>query len=333
MHTCVSSILHQSHPDFELIVVDDGSDNGIERYCDALGKEFGIKVIHQPNQGLSSVRNTGMKASSGEWIVHVDGDDWVDSRLVESLANSSADPGTDIVVWGFYVVNGKRKQELLLNDKEAFGENYEDLKERVLCSILDNDASFRSLALNTSWGKAYRRSFIEKHHLRYDIRLRRAQDAVYNLYAFSVAGKVAYIDRALNYYRTDNVSLSRGYNPRSYDFLRLTALAVEEFAARESTPERVKEASLIFEERCFRMINEQLYMPGENGLSFGRRKQQFLAGIGTEPFRNAFLYAPYRDGLKNRVVDWLYKKKLFEGIYIHSRVVSWVHKMKAMLPM
>ena len=73
---CIDSILNQSFLDFELILVDDGSNDGSERICDEYTrKDNRIKVIHQINQGVSGARNTGLKYASGEYIAFVDADD------------------------------------------------------------------------------------------------------------------------------------------------------------------------------------------------------------------------------------------------------------------
>lgn len=328
--TCISSIANQTvaKSNYEIIIVDDGSNCGIEVFCETIAKQFGATVLHQKNQGLAVARNAGMKASHGEWIVHVDGDDWVDSELVESLLNRPEKKDADIVVWGFCVANGKRRQKLLLKNKSAFNDDYSQIRENAICSILDSDSSFASLALNTSWGKAYRRDFISANNLYYDASLRRAQDAVYNLYAFSKASCVDYVDKALNYYRTDNVSLSRGFNPKNYDYLRLTALAVEKFAAEEDVSLRVKQASSVFVQRCFRMINEQYYQHKDNPLSFRERRRLFMEGIQAEPFKSAFARGVTRDGSLNRISDYLYKHQSFCGIYFFNCLIRFARRFK-----
>ena len=326
--TCISSIVDQTVSDSEIIIVDDGSNNGIEVYCDSIGEKNGAMVIHQKNQGLSVARNTGMKAAHGTWIVHVDGDDWVNNELVESLKNSCIDSDADIFVWGFVVDNGKKRQRLLLKNKNAFAKDYSLLKENVLCSILDYDTSFSSLALNTSWAKAYRRDFIIKNNFYYDASLRRAQDAVYNLYAFYRASCVEYIDKALNYYRTNNVSLSRGFNPQTIEYLPLTARAVEHFVEEIDASSRVKEASAVFIQRCFRMINAQYYQHKDNTLSYHKRKKLFLEAINAEPFKSAFSSSIMRHGMINKITDYMYKHKMFGGIWLLNNLMSFAIKIK-----
>lgn len=321
---CISSLVNQSFSDHEIIIVDDGSNNGIEHFCDTLGEQYGITVIHQQNQGLAVARNTGMNVAKGEWIVHVDGDDWVDLELIQVIRDNCQATDADIIVWGFVIDNGKRTQKLLLKNKTAFDAAYNDIKESILCSILGDDDSFASIALNTSWGKAYRRAFLRRNQLFYDSSLRRAQDAVYNLYAFYHANAVKYIDKALNYYRTSNASLSRSYNPKTFNYLQLTALAVQRFVSENDVSLIVKDAASIFIERCFRMINAQYYQHRENPQSFRERKALFLSGIETEPFKSAFLNSHSRSGAINKITDYLYKHKSFFAIAVFNSFIRFV---------
>lgn len=326
--TCLSSVAKQTASDHEIIIVDDGSNNGIGEYCDTLGREYGARVIHQSNQGLAVARNTGMEVARGKWIVHVDGDDWIDRELVENIKRVNGATNADILVWGYVIKNGRRQQELLLKNKIAFDANYDTLRERALCSILDYDTSFAALALNTSWAKAYRHDYIKQNGLYYDSALRRAQDVIYNLNAFNRASRVEYIDKALNYYRTDNVSLSRGFNSKTYDYLSLTATAVERFVSENNVSDRVKEASVVFIERCFRMINVQFYQHKDNPLPYRERKKLFMMGIETEPFKSAFSNSPVRPGIFNRITDFLYKHKLFGGISIFNDMMGMAYRIK-----
>lgn len=326
--TCISSIVHQTVSNFELIIIDDGSNNGIEFFCDDLARKYDATVIHQKNQGLAVARNTGMLSSRGEWIVHVDGDDWVDLELVEAISSISNDMWADIIVWGYVIDNGKRRQKLLLKNKTAFDSDFKLIKESVLCSVLGYDLSFSALALNTSWGKAYRRSFVNNNHIFYDSSLRRAQDAVYNLYAFNKASSVKYIDKALNYYRTSNVSLSRGYNPKTFEYLQQTAQAVSQFVSKENVSQNVKDASLIFIQRCFRIITEQYYQHKNNPQSYNERKALFLSGIEKDPFNSAFSSELTRSGIVNRVTDFFYKHRMFGNIFLWNSLIRLVRGFK-----
>lgn len=82
---CVESVKAQTFAAWELILVDDGSDDGAPALCDAYAqKDARIKVIHQPNAGLSAARNSGLKVAQGEYVWFIDSDDFVAPDTLEA---------------------------------------------------------------------------------------------------------------------------------------------------------------------------------------------------------------------------------------------------------
>lgn len=96
---CVDSILNQTYRNLEVILVDDGSPDGCPALCDAYAaKDSRVRVIHKENGGISSSRNTGLAAVTGDLIAFVDGDDYVEPNLYERLwGHMAADPRLDVV--------------------------------------------------------------------------------------------------------------------------------------------------------------------------------------------------------------------------------------------
>lgn len=86
LDTSIQSIINQTYNNFELILVDDGSPDNCGAFCDEYSKmDTRIRVIHQKNQGVSAARNNGIKESRGEWILFVDGDDWINLDMCQIL--------------------------------------------------------------------------------------------------------------------------------------------------------------------------------------------------------------------------------------------------------
>lgn len=325
---CIDSIVNQTYHDNEIIIVDDGSTNGIELFCDELAAKYDLIVIHQKNQGLAAARNTGIKKAKGEWIVHVDGDDWVDTELSKCLVEAAKTCSVDIFVWGFIIATGERQQKLFLKNKQAFEGDFNSIKEDVICSILGGNDRFSSLSLNTSWAKAYRREFLIKNDIFFDIRLRRAQDVACNLYAFDAAKSVAYIDRALNYYRNDNESLSRSYNPKNIGYVIATANAVKEFMDNHSLTPKTQRAYCLFIQRCFRMINEMTIQNSKNPNSYSDKKQLFHTIIHQEPFAAVFSSGYKRTGLIWAILDTLYHHHCYTGIHVYNKILKLLYRIK-----
>ncbi len=84
MHQCLESILEQTFPDIEVILVDDGSPDDCGKICDEYQLlDERVVVIHKKNGGLSDARNAGIAAATSEWITFVDGDDWIEKDFCE----------------------------------------------------------------------------------------------------------------------------------------------------------------------------------------------------------------------------------------------------------
>ncbi len=158
---CVRSITCQSCKDFELILVDDGSKDRSGAMCDAYAaKDSRIVSIHQKNAGCSEARNTGIRASKGEYLIFVDSDDmWDDENALQGIADIiRKKPGVDVVCFGvrIYDENGafvkERKPEL----PEAKAVS----KEEIVRHLVYTNGFF-----STSYVKALRREFFFQNEL------------------------------------------------------------------------------------------------------------------------------------------------------------------------
>lgn len=122
LEECVESVLNQTYRNLEVIIVDDGSTDGSEFICDKYKEtDNRVIVIHQPNMGLSSARNTGICNCKGKYLCFVDSDDYIESRYVEELYNSIKKYNVRISICGIKTLkNGKYYSESLelLNNSE-----------------------------------------------------------------------------------------------------------------------------------------------------------------------------------------------------------------------
>lgn len=102
---CVKSVLAQTYQNLEVILVDDGSSDGCPRLCDEYKSiDHRVKVIHKPNGGLSDARNIGIKNSTGEYFLFVDGDDWIADNLVEIAIQTMQEYSVDIVSFSANII-------------------------------------------------------------------------------------------------------------------------------------------------------------------------------------------------------------------------------------
>ena len=102
LERCVDSLINQTYKNIEIILVDDGATDNSGELCDKLlFKDSRIKVFHKLNGGLSDARNYGINQATGEYLLFVDSDDWVENEIVEKLYNSIEQNSADISVCGF----------------------------------------------------------------------------------------------------------------------------------------------------------------------------------------------------------------------------------------
>ena len=96
LRECVQSVLRQSYPDYELILVDDGSSDNSSTICDEYANLVNVTIIHQQNKGRTAARHEGVKNAKGAWIAFVDSDDQLEPHALEKFSER-IDEQTDII--------------------------------------------------------------------------------------------------------------------------------------------------------------------------------------------------------------------------------------------
>lgn len=101
LERCVNSILAQTWKNLEILLVDDGSDDGTEKLVDELGEKEGrIRVFHKENGGSSSARNLGIREAKGTYLGFVDSDDYIEPFMYERLYRAIKETGMPVAQGG-----------------------------------------------------------------------------------------------------------------------------------------------------------------------------------------------------------------------------------------
>lgn len=153
LHRCVDSILAQTYPHFELILVDDGSPDRSGEICDAYAAaDPRIRCIHQENGGLSSARNTGIESSHGDYLTFIDSDDWVADTYLETLVTLMDDHDCEIAVGAFL--------RSWAGGNEPSDGGIASLVEMSSMQALTGLYGAPGVLLTVAWGKLYTREVV-----------------------------------------------------------------------------------------------------------------------------------------------------------------------------
>ena len=99
LRECLDSVLAQTYPNLEIILINDGSQDNSGKICDEYAAKDGrVQVIHQLNQGVSAARNAGLKVASGEYIGFVDSDDYIQPDMYEYLYQLISKDNADVAM-------------------------------------------------------------------------------------------------------------------------------------------------------------------------------------------------------------------------------------------
>ena len=96
LQRCISSVQSQTYSNWEMVLVDDGSkDNSLKICQENAAIDNRIKVVHQSNKGPGEARNVGIAATTGDYVVFVDADDYIDKDYFQLLSKKAV--GNDVV--------------------------------------------------------------------------------------------------------------------------------------------------------------------------------------------------------------------------------------------
>lgn len=153
LNRCIDSILNQTHKDFELVLVDDGSPDNCGKICDEYAKKDSrIHVIHKKNGGLSDARNFGIDyafLTDSEYITFIDSDDYVSEKYLEVLLNLLVEYKVEISSCSFMQFSGEICEAV---NKES----------QVFCDTAENLGKEFKLNLSIACARLYKKQLFNK---------------------------------------------------------------------------------------------------------------------------------------------------------------------------
>ena len=189
---CIDSVLKQTYRKLEIILIDDGSTDNSSEICDTYAlRDNRIKVIHQRNQGAAVARNTGLENATGEYIVFIDSDDFIDEKMIEKLYVALKETNSDMSICNFKYVSESGNE---INIEKTV------IKNEVLCTeeIIDKVFQENNCGYIVIWNKLYKKNLWKE--IRYPVGVIYEDEAVIH-HIFSECKKVVTFPDELYYYR------------------------------------------------------------------------------------------------------------------------------------
>lgn len=213
LNECISSIINQTYRNIEVLLIEDGSTDASLDICKEWSKrDSRIKVWHQKNKGVSGARNKGLEIASGNYILFVDADDYVDENYVRSLYEKQA--LADIVICGYCKVNSENKTSVLLQKDGFLGR--EDVFFHTVCTNVIHGAC---------WNKMFRASVLRKNSIIFRENIAIGEDLVFVTEYLQYCSTCYYINRALYFYRKNGQSaMNSTYMTRKFDKRNISVL-------------------------------------------------------------------------------------------------------------
>lgn len=201
---CMKSVINQTFENIEIIVVNDGSSDSTLEILEKLEvQDDRIKIITKKNKGLIEARKTGLHHATGEYILFIDGDDWLELECIEKLYNSAINQNTDILIYNFFwSYDNSKKLGLGFNSKD------DDITLNPLKSLFIGNIS------PCIWTKFIRRQFIEDSNVQFPSNISFAEDLATVASLFIFKPKIGILNENLyNYYQRDN-SITKEVGPK-----------------------------------------------------------------------------------------------------------------------
>lgn len=208
---CLDSIINQTYPYLDIIVIDDGSIDRTGYIIDNyLMKDRRIRTIHKKNEGVSKARLAGLKIANGDYIGFVDGDDIIDNDMFQSLIENAIEYNADISHCGYVMDFPDGHSDYYYNTNKKIIQNHQDgLKDLLSGRFIEPGL----------WNKIYKKELINKliFNRKMDYSIKNMEDLLMNYYLFDEAKISIYEDFCKYHYTLRKSSAATSIRKEKYD--------------------------------------------------------------------------------------------------------------------
>ncbi len=205
---CVKSILNQTYPHLQVILVDDGSTDSSGDICDSFArKDSRVQVIHKMNGGLVSARKAGLAKAEGTYVGFVDGDDYIEPNMYEELHAYLLETNSDFVQGGYIAELESASNIMYLPEKEQIFDHF-DKCQVISDYLLQRNEGCHGFTMESLCAKLYKRQLITKCYEKVPDEIIFGEDALSVCHCLFESNRFAIKKSAYYHYVIRNDSLS-----------------------------------------------------------------------------------------------------------------------------
>lgn len=299
---CVRSVLDQTYKDLEIIIVDDcGKDGSIDIIKRVLIEypSFASKVrfiYHDFNKGCAAARSDGMKEATGEYILQVDSDDYVDPTMIEEMVKKAQQEEADMVVSNYYYTSPTRRSLVeVIKTKDNI-----EFASKVLQGYIHAGA----------WNKMMRLSILKEHDIYPVAGINMGDDMTILLQALFFMKRIAHVEKPLYYYNCSGKErLSRSIYPMIND-IKLINLFSHFFEKNNIKDKEIENAFSLF--KIGRLCRNLLYNDLDD---VSRYRQVYNVSKPSQAFAHKRLPLHYK------LVVYFYLNNFMPGVKLLRRII------------
>lgn len=217
---CINSILQQTYSNIEVIMVDDGSTDNSPQICDELAMlDSRIHLIHKENGGSSDARKTGVLQANGDYVMFVDGDDWIDVNTIEYCVDFvTHKPEIDCLLFSYMREYHEMQfvSHVFNYDITVSSETEENIVYRRLFGLNGSELRYpeRLENVGSCCMKLYRRDIARKGKYFETKEVGSSEDTLFNIFALRDCYNIVYLDIPFYHYRKRDASITSSYRPQ-----------------------------------------------------------------------------------------------------------------------
>lgn len=209
---CIESILAQTYKNLEIILISDGSTDGTDEVIrEYVKKDSRIIPVFKQNSGVSDTRNRGLDIATGDYIGFVDGDDYIEPEMYETLLKNAIENNADISHCGYQMVFPSRVDYYYNTGKKVIQDNKKGIRDIIVGDYVEPSPCI----------KIYKKNIV--NNLRMPPNIKINEDVIFNFYAFVNSQKSVYEDLPFYHYilRKGSAATSKINQNKLFDPVRV----------------------------------------------------------------------------------------------------------------